>query len=87
MNKMTLTLIALFAFVAGNLDAGCCKRSCASSCEPKCIQECEPPQCFQWRKVSVCPEKHIYYTCPEGSNMGGTECTEAEKTHGGSANY
>ena len=85
MKKMMLALIALFALVSSNVDA---RRCGTSRCETKCQEvetDCQPPSCYQWRKVSVCPLKRVVYECPEGSNYGGTECSEAEMIHGGAA--
>lgn len=86
MKKMMLALIALFAVVVANVDAARCgRRSCETTCQDVTPADCTPPNCYQWRKVSVCPLKRVVYECPEGSNYGDTTCSEAEMIHGGSA--
>jgi hypothetical protein len=81
MKKMMLALIALSAIFAGSVDA---KRCGTTKCQ-EVETECEPPKCYQWRKVSVCPLKRVVYECPEGSNYGDTTCSEHEMVHGGAS--
>jgi hypothetical protein len=99
MKKMTLALIAVFALVSMTVEArryygnygyagSCSSCNTCNTCAPAVatVNDCaEVPQCFEWRKVPVCAQKHIYYTCPETSNVGPCDCSAEEKQFGGSA--
>jgi hypothetical protein len=82
MKKLMLTLIALFS-VATGLEARCNRGSCGRKIET--ITEGCAPKCYQWRKIAVCPEAHVVYSCPAGSNEGSPYCTPEEQVHGGAA--
>lgn len=85
---MTFALIALLGFATlSNLDARCRTGSCNTGCKTSCYKEAddcaEIPQCFVWQKVPACPQKHVYYTCPEDTNIGPCECSAEERRFGG----
>lgn len=88
---MTFALIALLGLAISNLDArrysncnSCATKSCGS-CVKQADDCAEIPQCFVWQKVPACAQKHVYYTCPEDTNVGPCDCTAEERIHGGAA--